>query len=173
MPLRFSAIAIAVSAALVLTACAGGSQSDQSSPAPSTVTVTVGPPSPGPAPMGPAAVTPVVGSVVAVPMPVAATDGKTHLAYELMLTNAISQEVTLTSVAAVAGDKTLMTLSGEQLTNSTRRLGNPAPTATLRASETALVWLDIALDESAGIPSDISHTVGISVADPQPPRPRR
>ena len=133
------------------------------------MTVTVGPPSPGPAPTGPAAVTPVVGSVVAVPMPVTGTDGKTHLAYELQLTNAISQEVTLTSVAAVAGDKTLLTLTGDQLTNWTRRLGNPAPTTTLRPSETALVWLDVALDESAGIPSDITHSVGISVAAPQPP----
>ncbi len=167
MPLRFSAIAAI--AALVLTACATGSQSDQSSPPPSPVTVTVGPPPPGPAPTGPAAVTPVVGSVIAVPMPVTGTDGKIHLAYELLLTNAISQEVTLTSVAAMAGGKPLLTLSGDQLTNSTRRLGNPAPTATLRPSETALVWLDVAIDESAPIPSDISHTVGISVAAPQPP----
>ncbi|MFZ0835542.1 MAG: M23 family metallopeptidase [Mycobacterium sp.] len=167
MHLRFSALA--VSAVLVLCACATGSQSHQSSPPPSTVTVTVGPPSPEPAPSGPAAVTPLVGSVIAVPMPVAGTDGMTHLAYELQLSNAIPQEVTLTSVAVVAADKVLLTLSGEHLTSSTRRLGNPSPTATLRPSETALVWLDVALDESAGIPSDISHTIGIAVAEPPPP----
>jgi len=166
MHLRFCALA--VSAVLVLTACATGSRSEQSRASPSTVTVTVGPPSPRPAPTGPATVTPVVGSVIAVPMPVAGTDGKTHLAYELLLTNAISQEVTLTSVAAVAGDKTLLRLSGDQLTHWTRRLGNPVPTATLRASETVLVALDVILDESAGVPSDISHKIGISVADPQP-----
>lgn len=166
MPLRFSVLAL--SAILAITACGSGSQSGQPA-SPSTVTVTVGPPTPGPAPTAPAVATPVVGSVLAVPMPVPGTDGKTHLAYELLLTNAISQEVTLTSVAAVSGDKTLLTLSGDNLTNSTRRLGNPAPTATLRPSETALVWLDVALDESAGIPTDIGHTVGITVAAPAPP----
>ncbi|MGE5695253.1 MAG: M23 family metallopeptidase [Candidatus Sericytochromatia bacterium] len=167
MPLRFSVLA--VSAIFAITACGTGSQSDQPAASPSTVTLTVGPPTPSPAPTGPAVATPVVGSVLAVPMPVAGTDGKTHLAYELLLTNAISQELTLTSVAAVAGDKDLLTLSGDDLANSTRRLGNPSPTATLRPSETARVWLDVALDESAGIPSDISHTVGITVAEPVPP----
>ena len=36
---------------------------------------------------------------VAAPVPVPATDGKVHLAYELQLTNALGQDVTLTSVA--------------------------------------------------------------------------
>ena len=166
MHLRFSACAI--SAVLVLTSCATQTQSGQS-PSPSTVTATETAGPTGAAPAGPTVFTPVVGSVLAPPMPVAATDAKTHLAYELVLTNAGPQEVTLTSVAAVAGDKTLLTLSGDELANWTRRLGNPAPTTTIRPSETALVWLDVAIDEAAGSPSDISHTIAMSVANPQPP----
>src|SRR3954466_12960890 len=52
----------------------------------------------------PVAFTPVHAKVVAAPVPVPATDGKTHLAYELELTNTLNQEVTLTSVAVHAGD---------------------------------------------------------------------
>ncbi len=112
--------------------------------------------------------TPVVGSVLAPPMPVAATDGKTHLAYELVLTNANPQDVTLTSVAAVAGGNTLLTLTGDGLAYWTRPLGSPTPPTTIRGGQTALVWLDVVIDE-ANIPSDITHTVGISVPEPQPP----
>ncbi len=36
------------------------------------------------------------------PIPVPATDGKVHLAYELLLTNVLSQELTLTSLAVRA-----------------------------------------------------------------------
>lgn len=112
--------------------------------------------------------TPIVGSVLAPPMPVAATDGKTHLAYELVLTNASSQDVTLTSVAAVAGGNRLLTLSADQLGSWMRVLASPAPTTTIRPAQTALLWLDVVVDE-ASVPAEISHIVGISVAAPQPP----
>ena len=65
-------------------------------------------------------------------MPVAATDGKTHLAYELVLTNASPHDVTLTSVDAVAAGNRLLTLSGDGLAHWTRVLANPTPTTTIR-----------------------------------------
>jgi hypothetical protein len=168
MRLRFWAIT--VSALLISTSCATGSPSGSAplaSPLP-TVTVTTGPPSSNPAPMGPVMVTPIVGSVLAPPMPVAATDGKTHLAYELVLTNASPHDVTLTSVDAVAAGNRLLTLSGDGLAHWTRVLANPTPTTTIRPAETALVWLDIALD-AASTPIDLIHTVTVSIPQPQPP----
>jgi Peptidase family M23 len=102
-------------------------------------------------------------------MPVPATDGKTHLAYELVLTNTAAQDVTLTSLAAVASGKTLVTLSGDGLAYWTRVVGSNTPTATIGPAQTALVWLDVAVDEAAGIPTDISHTIGLSLPQPQPP----
>ena len=166
MHLRFWALAVC--AVLVATSCANGTRSDSARSSASTVTVTVGPSSPTPAPMGPTAVTPIVGSVLAPPMPVAATDGKTHLAYELMLTNDSQVDVTLTSVAAVAGGNRVLTLTGDELTARTRVMASPTPTTTIRPAETALAWLDVVVDE-ASIPADLSHTIGISVAAPQPP----
>src|ERR1700692_338646 len=132
---------VTVSAVLVLTSCATGSQSAAPAPPPSTVTVTTGPPPATPTPLGPVAVTPIVGSVLASPMPVAATDGKTHLAYELVLTNTSSQDVTVTSVAAVSGGRTLLSLSGNGLAYWMRTVGTPAPTATIGPAQTALIWL--------------------------------
>ena len=120
-------------------------------------------------PLGPVAVTPIVGSVLAPPMPVPATDGKTHLAYELVLTNTTSQDVTLTSVAAVSGGRTLLNLSGNSLAYWMRMVGTPTPTATIGPAQTALMWLDVTVDDAAGIPADISHIIGMSLPQPQPP----
>jgi Peptidase family M23 len=166
MHLRFSAIAVC--AALLLTSCAAGSQSGSSPSSPSIVTVIATPPPPTPPPTGPTAITPIIGSVLAAPMPVAATDGKTHLAYELVLTNASPQDVTLTSVAAVAAGDRLLTLSGDGLAQWTRVLASSTPTTTIPPAQTALVWLDVAVDGER-IPTDISHTIAITLPQPQPP----
>jgi hypothetical protein len=120
-------------------------------------------------PLGPVTLTPIIGSVLAPPMPVAATDGKTHLAYELVLTNTTNQPVTLTSVAAVSGAKTLLHLSGTDLASWMRTPGTPTPTATVGSAQTALIWLDITVDDAAGIPTDISHIIGMSLPQPRPP----
>ncbi len=117
----------------------------------------------------PAQVTPVVASVVSAPIPVSATDGKDHLAYELQLINTLTQDVTLTSLAVVAGDQTLMTLSGDNLEYWTRVIGNPTPTTKLGPGQTALVWLDVALNRPATIPGELTHRLGIAVPKPQPP----
>ena len=102
-------------------------------------------------------------------MPVPATDGKTHLAYELVLTNTTSRDVTLTSVAAVSGGRTLLNLSGNSLAYWMRMVGTPTPTATIGPAQTALMLLDVTVDDAAGIPADISHLIGMSLPQPQPP----
>lgn len=166
MHLRFSALA--VSAVLLVTSCATGSQPD-AAPSASTVTVTTGPPQPTAAPPAPVAFTPVIGFVLAPPVPVTATDGKTRLVYELVLTNTTSQDVTLTSLAAVSGGRTLLNLSGEGLASWMRVISTATPTTTIGPTQTALVWLDVTLDDAAGVPGDLSHTVSISLPQPQPP----
>jgi hypothetical protein len=172
MQLRFSVIALCAVAALTVASCATGKESAPPSGPP---TVIATPPSStasataSPAPAGQAVVTPVIGSVLAPPIPVPATDGKVHLAYELELTNTLAQEVTLTSLAAIAGDKTLLSLSGDGLAYWTRVLGGSTPTTKLGPSQSGLVWLDVAVDKSSAVPSDITHTIALTVPLPQPP----
>ena len=118
---------------------------------------------------GPTVVTPLLASVIAAPIPVPATDGKVHLAYELLLTNVLPQEVTLTSVTVLDRDVALLTLAGDQVSKWTRLLGTPTPTTKVSPSATAVVWLDVQLDKDAAVPQTLTHSIGVSLSEPQPP----
>lgn len=159
----------AVSAVAILTVAACTDTAKTTVTAPTTVTVTATPTS---AANQPAAFTPVIGSVVAAPVPVRATDGKTHLAYEVRLTNMLGQEVTVNSVDVEGGDRTLLSLAADQLSYWTRVAGNPAaPTTKIGPGQSALVWLDVSIDPASDneVPSQLTHKVTISVANPAPP----
>lgn len=114
--------------------------------------------------------TPLLARVLAAPVPVPATDGRTHLAYELLLTNAMDQDVTVDSVAVRAGSggPTLLTLDGDALADRTRIIGTTAPTARLGPSQSALVWIDAAV-ENGSAPVDLIHTVDARLSTPMPP----
>jgi hypothetical protein len=144
----------------VLVSCTSSTETPS---APTTSTTTTAAPD-----MGPTELTPLLAGVVAAPIPVPATDGKVHLAYELQLTNVLNQEVTLTSVDVRAADKTLLNLSGDRLAYWTRLLGKPSATTKLGPAQSAAVWLDVALEPGATVPSGLEHAVGISLAQPQP-----
>ena len=163
MPLRTRTVA-AILGVLTLTiaACSPAEHSHDATQSPSAAPTST-------PPEVPVAFTPVVAKVVAAPVPVPATDGKTHLAYELQLTNTLNQDVTLTSVAVHAGDKTLLTLAGDKLGYWTRVYGTPTPTTTLGPAQGGAVWLDVALDTSAPVPTDLVHTVSFTVPKPTPP----
>jgi Peptidase family M23 len=172
---RVCATAFIGLAVLLLGSCSASSSTPATSGvgARSSASPTSPPGTATPAP-GPAVFTPILGSVVAEPIPVSATDGKEHLAYELKLTNALGQDVSLSSLAVVSGDRTLLSLSGDELAYWTRVMGNPAPTTTLGPGQSALVWLDVALERPAGggppgIPSTVSHAIGLVATKPSPP----
>lgn len=116
----------------------------------------------------PGAITPVIASVVAAPVPVRATDGKTHLAYELQLTNTLGSPVDLAALSVKAGDRNLLTLSGANLAYWTRALGaGQTPTTTLGPGQSGVVWLDVAVDGDA--PKDLTHALEVKVSKPMPP----
>jgi hypothetical protein len=172
--------AVAVVGMVFLASCSGGNQPpgpvSPSVSSPVSVTSSVVPSgTPASVPAAPAVFTPALGSVVAQPIPVPATDGKDHLAYELELTNALGQDVSLTSLAVISGDKTLLSFSADKLAYWTRTMGgSPEPMTTLGPGQSALVWLDVALDRpaSGGAPSTpavLTHTIGITATKPSPP----
>jgi hypothetical protein len=135
-------------------------QSDRTTQSPS--------PTAAPPPNLPVVLTPVVANVIAAPVPAPSTDGRTHLAYELELTNVLGQEVTLTSIAVRAGGQPLLTLSGDKLGYWTRALGSPTPTTKLGPGQSGVVWLDVVVDNDK-VPTDLVHTVGVAVPKPSPP----
>ncbi len=160
MPARTRTIAAVLG---VLALAVGACSSTESTTSSSSSTANGEPPD------VPVALTPVIASVVAAPVPVLATDGKNHLAYELLLSNSLLQEVTLTSVAVADGDQTLLTLTGDKLGYWTRALGSPTPTTKLGPGQAGVVWLDVALDKSAAIPADLIHTISVTIPKPSPP----
>jgi peptidase M23-like protein len=158
---RHRTIAVLVGIAALIVSCTSPTET---SSAPTTSTTTTAAPD-----RGPSVVTPLLASVLAAPIPVPATDGKVHLAYELQLTNVLNQELTLTSVDVRATDRSLLNLTGDRLAYWTRVMGNPSATTKLGPAQSAAVWLDVALDPGATVPSELEHAVGISIAKPQPP----
>jgi hypothetical protein len=122
----------------------------------------------------PAAATPMLGRVLAAPVPVPATDGKVHLAYELNLTNSLGQDITVESVTVNAGDRKLLALSGEDLAAKTRILGAlDGPTVKFGPAQSGIVWLDVVINGAEGatpaVPEELSHTVVVNLTKPTPP----
>lgn len=146
----------------VLTVACTKSTETATAPTTSTTTPTV-------AGTGPTSLTPVLATTVAAPMPVPATDGKIHLAYELQLTNILDREVTLTSVDVRTADRTVLNLTGDRLSYWTRVLGSHTPTTKLGPAQSAAIWLDVALDPGDSVPAQLVHAIGVSVAQPKPP----
>lgn len=179
--------AVLGSVTLLLTSCdqqaglpaesesAGSSTAAASTPPATSATTTSVTPAAEPAQdVRPPAVTPVLARSVADPIPVPATDGRVHLAYELVLTNVLSQNVTLTSLAVMDGDRPLLTLAGDDLAYWTRVLGTTTPTTRLGPGQSAAVWLDVAVDRPPGgspaaLPGELTHAIGVSIANPNPP----
>ncbi|CAN5382818.1 M23 family metallopeptidase [soil metagenome] len=116
--------------------------------------------------------TPLIGSALAEPVPTPATDGRIHLAYELMLTNTVDSDVTMTSLAAKSGDQTLATLKGDNLKYWTRAVGvAPTPTNIIKPGQSVTVWMDVMVEdtgESTELPTELTHTVDVRVAKPIP-----
>ncbi len=143
------------------------SESTGSSP---TSTVTPGSSAPTSAAAEAVQVTPLIASVIAAPVPVPTTDGKVHLAYEVQLTNALDGAATLKSLSVNAGDDQLLTIAGTDLAYRTRTLGaGQTPTSVLGPGQAGIVWLDVVLDASAPVPTELTHTVVVDLAKPMPP----
>jgi Peptidase family M23 len=169
MPSRTRTTAAAFGAIALIAACSPSAETPLATPttsAPTTSPATSAEPTPQAAP---SVATPLVADVIAAPIAVPATDGKVHLAYELQVTNVLTQEVTLTSVAVRAGDQTLLDLSGDRLAYWTRIIGTPTPTTKVGPAQSVVVWLDVLLDKGAAVPGQLTHAIGISLQEPMPP----
>lgn len=96
------------------------------------------------------------------------TDGKTHLVYELVLTNVAPAAVDLSAVEvhdAISG-ASLIRLTDDSLREATSLAASvETATVTLPPSSVGVVWMDIPLDSPA-VPSAITHRVAVNpIAD--------
>lgn len=108
------------------------------------------------------AFTPVLASVLAPPIPMPSTDGRTHLAYELVLTNALSQSITIDEVEVRSESGTLMTLAADDIpTRMLTRTGD-GPTPTLGAGQQGIVLIDLAVPAGTPVPGRLDHAITLS-----------
>jgi hypothetical protein len=111
--------------------------------------------------------TPLAASTMTTPTAVLGTDGKQHIAYELVLTNATADaaRVEQLEVLAPGAKRPLAKIAGAQLTADMTRLGGlaqGAPAAevtTIAASSVGVVWLDVTVPASTPVPSKLQHRV--------------
>ena len=147
-----------------------GSSTTESARSSSSTTSSSSPPTSAAPATEAAAATPLLANVVAAPVPVSATDGKIHLAYELELINAMGYDVTLTSLAVKSGDETLLTLPGDKLAYWMRALGgSQTPTTKLGPGQGGIVWLDVVVDGAARAEEAVAHPRRSTCPKPMPP----
>ena len=115
-------------------------------------------------------ITPLLDSTLSTPRWFTGTDGKAHLAYELLLTNAVPAAVTLNSVEVrdADSDAMLIRLTGDSLRAATSLAAKAeTPSVVLPTSSVGIVWMDIPLAVNA-MPSAITHRITV---DPSPDIP--
>jgi Peptidase family M23 len=123
----------------------------------------------GPAPTGPPGIspdtqfTPVTGSALTSPVPVKASDGEVHIAYELLLTNTRDVEVNINTVEVrdAASKQVVLSLTGSDLSAHMNPIGNPPGgepgDPPIAASATSIVWLDVAVANKDAVPKKVEH----------------
>lgn len=114
--------------------------------------------------------TPIVGSALAPPIATPMTDGQIHLAYELMLTNAIGQTITFESLVVKGESGTpLLTLSGEGLKPWVRPTASPTPGLSIGGGQQAIVTIDVAIDAQSAVPTLLTHELVVAPEHPDAP----
>lgn len=128
----------------------------------------VAPPAPG------AQFTPLTAAVMTKPTPFVATDGKTHLSYELLTTSSLPSSTPLrldrVDVRDARTHRVVGSLSGQALAEAANPVGDPLPGAdgytpppppptptVIQGSDQWIIWLDLALDRGQRAPKVLEH----------------
>ncbi|AKS36824.1 peptidase M23 [Mycolicibacterium goodii] len=109
--------------------------------------------------------TPVLVDILSAPRWFTGTDGRTHLVYELLLTNVVPAEVTVSALEVRDADSgaMLLSLSGGALREAMSLAASSTTTTAVPSSAMAVVWLDI---PSTGPPAAaLTHQITV---DPPP-----
>ena len=102
--------------------------------------------------------------VLTQPQAVLGTDGRRHIAYELVLTGTTSASLKVTRVRVrdAETERPLLTLSGKALASHLTTLGDtetPLKGGIVGGSESAVVWLDVRLPRRGRLPARLDHVV--------------
>ncbi|MEE1786072.1 M23 family metallopeptidase [Streptomyces sp. SP17BM10] len=130
--------------------------------------------------------TPLTAAVMTEPAPFEATDGRTHISYELLTTSALSSSTPLrldqVDVLDARSHQVVGSLSGQPLAEAANPVGDPlpgadgytpappAPTPTvIQGSQQWIIWIDLALDHGQPVPEVLEHHLSGAVLTPSGP----
>jgi hypothetical protein len=116
--------------------------------------------------------TPVLQSVPAPPKWYPGTDGRFHVQYELMLTNAVPLDIDVATVEIRGDGRRIDLLSGDRLAAAFAPLGSETGSTTeLPPASVGVVWMDLSFPSRRDIPRRISHRLTIDIGSGQPVGP--
>lgn len=118
--------------------------------------------------------TPLTAAVLTKPTPFVATDGKTHLSYELITTSSLPTSTSLrldrVDVQDARTHRVIGSLSGQALADAANPVGDPLPGAdaytpappgptptVIKGSQQWIIWLDLVLDRGRPVPEVLVH----------------
>ena len=114
--------------------------------------------------------TPLLLAVHDAPVPFTGSDGRTHLVYELAMTNFSSGDVSVQKVDVLGDGALLQTLDAAVLARRLQPAGMRDSAGMLRKSTHALLFLDVILAPDAATPRELSHRVAILASAAPPDR---
>jgi len=100
------------------------------------------------------------------------SDGREHVEYDLVITNAFTAAATLKSLEVRGDGKRLLTLKGASLATATRRLQGSTPTVNIAAASSAVTYVDVVLPRSAGrrVPRRLTNRIRYAIPGDAPLR---
>ena len=107
--------------------------------------------------------TPLLLAVHDPPLPFRGSDGRTHLVYELWITNFSSGEATVEQVDVRGDGTSLATLEAAAVAARLQPAGQRDARATLPSGGTSLLFVDVTLPEGAAAPTRLSHVLRADV----------
>jgi hypothetical protein len=114
------------------------------------------------------AMTPVLLEARDAPVPFTGSDGRTHLVYELWMTNFSSADAAVKQVEVMGDGKVLESLDAAAVSRRLQLAGVREANGTLAAGRQGLLFLHVMLADGADVPLRLSHRVMVH-ADAAPP----
>jgi hypothetical protein len=116
------------------------------------------------------ALTPIVGEVSKAPIPFEGSDGRTHLVYELEVTNFSNGKTTIQRLKVLDADtnEAVATLNAKEVAARLQPAGFREPVDTLAPSTTALVFLHVSFGKANQVPDRLIHRLSVK-AEAAPP----
>ena len=111
---------------------------------------------------------PILLAVQNAPVPFTGSDGRTHLVYELWMTNFSSSDAVIERVQILSGETVLQQLDAAAIATRLQPAGTRVSSATLAKSVQALLYVHIVLAPGARVPRQIAHRVTAHIAAAPP-----